>query len=110
MKLDIHVYVHSASEDGELKHTLAHLTLQGSKIMATLKDVQDALAQAATDATAEKAEVAAAIQVLTDKITALQAQIDAGTAVTSADLDALVTQINGIDAQVKDITVPVPVV
>lgn len=75
--------------------------------MATLKDVQDALAQAAVDATAEKAEVTAAIQALKDKIAALQAQIDAGTVVTSADLDAIVASINGIDAQVKDISVPV---
>lgn len=75
--------------------------------MATLADVKAALAQAAADATAEKAEVATAIKTLSDQIVALQAQIAAGTAVTAADLDDLVTQINGIDTAVKDITVPV---
>jgi flagellar hook-associated protein FlgK len=103
MRLDI--YVHFANGD-EISKALAHLTRQGNSIMATLDDVKAALAQAAADATAEKAEVATAIQALNDRIAALQTQIAAGTLVTAADLDALVTQINGIDAQVKDITVP----
>lgn len=76
------------------------------KIMATLKDVQDALDQAAKDATAEKAEVATAIADLNTQIQALKDQIANGSAVTAADLDGLVTKIQGIDAQVKDITVP----
>ncbi len=74
--------------------------------MATLEDIQAALAQAAADATAEKAEVAAAIQALNDKITALQGRVGSGGVVTAADLDGVLAQIQGIDAQVKDITVP----
>lgn len=74
--------------------------------MATLQEVKDALAQAATDATAEKLEVAAAIQALSDQIAALQKQIADGTAATPADLDTLLASIASIDAQVKDITVP----
>jgi len=88
---------------GDIKQMLAPLIRQGERIMATLADVQAALTKASEDATAEKAEVAAAIQALTEEIRVLQEQIATGSAVTSADLDALIIQVEGIDTQVQDI-------
>ena len=73
----------------------------GNTIMATLADIQAALAQAATDATAEKQVVSDALKALVDKVAALQNQIDSGSVVTSADLDAVLASITGLDAQVK---------
>jgi len=84
--------------------------IEGNKIMATLQEVKDAITQAAASATAEKQEVTANIQALTDQVAALQSQIASGSGVTAADLDALLVSIQGVDQQVKDITVPaVPV-
>ncbi len=102
MRLDIHIHLPESIEG-----ILTRILTNGESIMATLDDVKAALAQAATDATAEKAEVTAAISALNDTITALQAQIASGSVVTAADLDGLLASIQGIDAQVKDITVPV---
>jgi hypothetical protein len=65
------------------------LIKQGARIMAELKDVQDAIA-------AEKAEVAAKIAALTATIEALEATLANGTPVTGDDLAALVAQVQGI--------------
>jgi len=92
MELTIHVHIHNAG-DGI-----------GERIMAVLKDVQDALAALSTDLTTAQASLAADFQSMLDAIAALKAA-GAG-AVTSADLDALVAQINGVDATVKAIPIP----
>lgn len=85
---------------------LSDLVNMENKIMATLKEVQDALAKVAADAIAEKAEVAEAIQSFKDTIQSLRDQITTGTAATPADLDAILAAINGISARVQDITIP----
>ncbi len=78
--------------------------------MATLAEVKAAIAQVATDIVAEKAEVQTALAALKTEIQALKDQIAAGSAVTAADLDELITSVNAIDTGVKDISEPsVPV-
>jgi predicted RNA-binding Zn ribbon-like protein len=77
----------------------------GATIMTTLLDIKSSLAKLSSDIAAEKAEVSAAVLVLTEQVAALQATLAAGTGVTAEDLDALMTQINGVDAAVKDIMV-----
>ena len=57
--------------------------------MATLLEVKDAIA-------AEKAEVLAAVTGLNDQVQALKDQIAAGSPVTAADLDDLVSQVHDI--------------
>jgi len=104
--LHLHVYLDSIDEV-VVKHLLSPIKAIGDKVMATLADVQAALAQAAQDATTEKEEVAVAIQELSDQITALKDQLESGTVVSAEDLDSLVATIQGIDEQVKGITVPV---
>ena len=77
------------------------------EIMAKFQDVKDALTQAAADAVAEKQEVADALKALADQVQALKDQLASGEVVTPAQLDEVVASINAVDAQVKDITVPV---
>lgn len=106
-----HVYLHFVADsqrlEGKLDHLMEMLVHMEHRIMASLQDVKDALIQAATDATAEKAEVAAALGALTDQIVVLQGQISGGAGVSSADLDDLKSMVEGVDEQVKNITVPV---
>lgn len=59
------------------------------KIMSTKQDVLDAVA-------AEKAEVQAALAAQDAKIAELQAKVDAGGTVTSADLDDIKQAVQGI--------------
>ena len=105
-RIELNHFVHLVGGNEAEHHSLAQILKILETIMATLKEVQDALAQAAVDATTEKAEVAAAIQSLSDQIKALQDQIAGGAGVTAADLDGLLVSIQGIDQQVRDITVP----
>ncbi len=65
---------------------IAHIIWRLEKIMSTLKDVQDSFAKFVADIKAE--------------VDALQAKIDAGSAVESADLDTLKAQIDAADAAV----------
>lgn len=86
-------------------HVFLHLG-QEAKIMASIQEVKDAIAQVATDIAAEKAEVQAKIGEMAARIQALIDQIAAGTAATPTDLDALIAALTGIDASVKDISEP----
>lgn len=81
-------------------------------IMATLKEVQDQLDAVNAKIAAEKQEVAdkvaalnEQIKALQDQVKALQDQIAAGSIVTAADLDALVTKITDIGTGVEAINV-----
>ena len=94
---------------------LAKLQSQGTLIMATLAEVQNALTKLANAAAVEKAEALAAqlastdsIKALTEQVAGLKAQLANGTTVSTADLDALLAQINGIDSAVQSI-IPTPV-
>jgi len=105
----LHIHIHLDSVGEILKQLLSPLNTLGAKIMATLDDVKAALAAAAEAATNEKAEVGTKLDNLNVQIQALKDQIAGGTLVTAADLDALVTQINGIATDVENITTPDPV-
>jgi chromosome segregation ATPase len=82
------------------------LTKQGRLIMGTKQELEQAIADAKADIVAEKAEVQAKLTDFQAQIKALQDQIAGGTAVTSADLDALIASVKEIDAGVKDISEP----
>ena len=71
------------------------------KLMATLQDVIDAEAATNDSVQAAAARVATDLAALKDQVTALQAQIDAGSNVTAADLDSLKA---GLDAIGTDAT------
>lgn len=105
MRIDLHIHFEPPANGDE--NLLRAIFTQGTHIMATLKDLQDALNTLATDIAAEKTEVSGELKTLTDQVAALQAQIAAGGTVTSADLDGLLAQINVADAAVKDISTPV---
>ena len=99
----------------EFHKSTTHLIKLGVILMATLKDVQDAIAGLSATAAAEKVETdanvaasAASIAALTDTVASLQAQLSNGTSVSAADLQALVDSLNGVSAQVQAITVPAP--
>jgi hypothetical protein len=55
--MDIHVYIHNDSE--KLDRILRHLERIGDTIMATLADLQAAVAQIGTDVTSAIADIAA---------------------------------------------------
>jgi len=82
------------------------LITQGGTLMNTVKDLKDAITQVAADIVAEKGEVQTQIINLTTQIKALSDQIASGVAITQADLDALISSVQGIDAGVKDISEP----
>lgn len=83
MRIEVHHHIHCddipGSDAAAIKTMLGKLK---EILMATKAEVLDAIA-------AEKAEVVAALQVLQDKI-------DAGGAVSSADLDEIKTAVTGI--------------
>lgn len=72
-----------------LEAVLEKLINQGEYIMATLQDIQDAVANEAVEVKFKLDEQAAKIQELSDLVAA-------GGNVTSADLDALKTSIENI--------------
>ncbi len=74
--------------------------------MATLADVQAALASVNDSITAERSEVQGKLTALADQVKALQAQIANGGAVTSADLDSVVTSIQAMQTGVQNISEP----
>jgi uncharacterized membrane-anchored protein YhcB (DUF1043 family) len=85
---------------------LLQLVYRSKFIMATQKDLQDAIQQLKDDVATEAAQAAALLKDLGDQIQALKDQLAAGTNVTSADLDALVASVKGVDASVADIVPP----
>lgn len=110
----LNILRNTSTPDATLK-LLATLQSQGIHIMATLIEVQNALAKLANDTATEKTEALAAqlastdaIKALTDQVAGLKAQLANGTTVSAADLDALLAQINGIDTAVQAI-IPAPV-
>ena len=96
----------AASTDNHLSKRLAQLFHIGRMIMTQLSDIQNALNKLAADAVAEKQEVQTALAALTNEVANLKTQIANGTGVSPADLDNLLGQIVGIDAQVQAISVP----
>lgn len=76
------------------------------KIMATVKQLQDQVAQLATDITAEKSEVSDKVDALSKQVQELKDQIAAGTGITEAQLDPVLEALTAVNAAVKEITVP----
>lgn len=74
-----------------LEKTLEIIHLQGKLIMATLADVQTAQA-------AQTVAIGSAVSLLV----ALKAKVDAGGAVTPADLDGVVSAINSATQQLNE--------
>lgn len=72
---------------------------QLEKIMAKLEDVQAKIAEVGAAVAAEAAEVKVAIQNLKD-------QLEAGAAVTAADLDGLINALQSVEDGVKGIVTP----
>ena len=108
-------FMRNASAHEATLNLLAKLQTQGTLIMATLIDIQNALTKLSSDTTSEKAEAlaaqlasTAAIKTLSDQVAGLKAQLANGSTVSTADLDALLAQINGIDSSVQAI-IPTPV-
>jgi len=89
---------------------IQQLTTQGAIIMGSIQDLKDAIEATKADIVAEKAEVQTALTDLRAQIQALKDQIAAGTAVTQADLDALIQSVKDIDTGVKDISEAPPAV
>lgn len=104
MRIDLFIHLALPAKGDE--SLLRAILTQGQHIMATLQQVTDRIAKIAADADAEKAEVAALLQGLKDQIKALQDQIAAGTGVTSADLDGILTALDSVDSKVADISGP----
>ena len=81
--------------------------------MTTLAEIQAAIAQNAADAAAEKAEVnakltavASTLSTLESTIATLQAKIDAGTGITSAQLDGILAGVQSTGADIRGIFTP----
>jgi hypothetical protein len=89
-----------------LTSAISNNLIIGEKVMATLQEVQDAIAKLQADTVAEAQEVSAALATLTTQITDLQTQVATGTVVSAADLDVLLQQIQGADALVQAIITP----
>lgn len=70
------------------------------RIMATLIDIQNGITKIGTDANDKATAVAAAQKGLSDQVAALQAQLASGSMITQADLDALMVQVQAVQAQV----------
>ena len=108
-------FIRPASSNAETLKLLATLQSQGIHIMATLIELQTAVSKLASNTATEKTEALAAqrssteaIKALTEQVAALKAQLANGTTVSTADLDALLAQITGIDTAVQAI-IPAPV-
>lgn len=74
--------------------------------MATLAEVQSALADLQSTSDSEHEQAAVVLQKVTDleaQVAALQAQIAAGTAATPADLDGLLATIGTIKTGISNI-------
>lgn len=74
--------------------------------MATLADINAALATLAANIAAEKQQVADAVAALQAQIQALQDQITNGGVVSAADLDAVVAAVNDLNTAVQNIQEP----
>lgn len=75
-----------------LKRIMEKLSLiahQGDTIMATIENVQEAIA-------AEKLQVTTALEALKAQVADLQAQVAAGSAATPEQLDALIVAIDAV--------------
>jgi hypothetical protein len=89
--------------DSEIVWLMKHLVLMEEHIMATLKDVTNALEALKTTAAEERTEVLAVLDDMKAQIAALQEQIASGTSVTAADLDVVMNQIADAAAVVEGI-------
>lgn len=81
--------------------------------MATITEIQTAIAQNATDAASEKLEVnakltavASTLSTLEATVASLQAQIAAGTGVTAAQLDGILAGVQSTGADIRGIFTP----
>lgn len=81
------------------KALLTNIHNQGVLIMASLAELQNALTTLNATITSEQAEVLSAIN-------ALKTQLSNGTNVTTADLDAILAQINSANTAVQGIFTP----
>ena len=101
-------YIFSSTD---IEEELLALNYLGNKTMTTLADIQAAIAKAVADAKTEKEEVAGAIAALTEEINALKKTLAAGTGVTSADLDSLLSAVADLDTNIAAVyTAPVATV
>ncbi len=102
MRLD--VYLHGPDPSPDLTTALDLLTqlvAQGAKLMAAEADLQAGLDKLAVD-------ISARLDALNAQIAALQTQLAAGSPVTQAQLDALTTEVNTIDAALTPPAPPAP--
>ena len=76
--------------------------------MTTLQDVQDAIARGDAAAAEEAAQVSADLQALRQQVADLQAVIDGGGGVTSADLEGLVSSIDALTGNIDAIDPDAP--
>lgn len=90
---------------------LSFISHKEAKIMSTLADLEQAIADAAAASASEKAEVQAALAAQATKIQELLDQIAGGVVpgalVTQDQLDALVVAVSAVSAATADIYTPV---
>lgn len=110
-------FVRNASTSNVTLKLLASIQHQGVLIMATVADLQAAVDKLTADTAAEKAEALAAqqastdaIKTLADQVTALKAQVAAGTGINAVDLDPILAKIQSIDTAVQAIIPATPAV
>lgn len=103
-------FIRPTSTSEVVLKALALIQSQGALIMATLAEVQAGLAKLVAVTAAEKTEAVAAqaastdaIKTLGDQVAALKAQVLTGGAASATDLDAILAQIQGVDAAVQAI-------
>ncbi len=102
MELHIHIHHH---EDKSLHAKINHLITLNTKTMATLQELKDKVTELQATVDAEQQEVANALAALQAEVQRLTDIIASGSAATEAQLQEVVDNINGIIEDVKG-TIP----
>src|SRR6188474_2174029 len=109
MRFDVYFHFEGNSDLSEqLDEIVYFIKHYGENIMTTLQDVQASIAALKQTVIAEKAEVKAKLDALSDQVQELTDQIANGGSVTPEDLTNLQTSIAEISTGVQDISETTP--
>lgn len=103
MKLDVNFNLRLVDASGEFLQILNQLLTNQGTIVATLQDLNDALATAKADIATAKTAVQVQLIDLAAQVQSLKDQIAGGSIVTAADLDTVLTAIKDVDESAKTI-------
>lgn len=92
------------------RDVLTEINHRSKALMATLKEIVDAIADLKAHITTETGEVSGKLAELNGKIQELRDQIAAGTAATAEDLDGVLVSLQAVTAQVDGIIPNAPAV